>query len=116
MARGLWGKIESIREQPEHIRMRYVIGCLTVSMIFIFGIWMLSLGESFRSISKDVPEAIEKGKEIIPKDQVPSLNDLLEKATPLHPENQNDATGGNYFNEQFQKGTQNTGENTQPTL
>jgi hypothetical protein len=111
MARGLWEKIEWIREQPEHIRMRYVIGCLFVSMLFIFGIWLLSVGEGFRSISKEVPAVTEKGKEMLPKDQAPSLSDLLEKATPMRVDNQNKKTDTDYFNEQFQKGTQNT--NTQ---
>ncbi|MEI8096725.1 MAG: hypothetical protein WCG73_01310 [Candidatus Moraniibacteriota bacterium] len=104
MAKGLWEKIESIRQEPEHIRMRYVLGCLTVSMVFIVGIWMLSLGESFRNISKDIPGAVNKSKEMLPKEQVPSLNDLLEKAAPLRSEQDDTSKGKDYFNEQFQKG------------
>ena len=100
MARSLWEKIESIREQPEHIRMRYVVGCLVVSMLFIFGIWLLSVGESFQNISKGIPETASKGEALVPKDQVPSLNDLLEQATPLRVDNQNGQTNTNYFDEQ----------------
>lgn len=100
MARTLWEKIESIRKQPEHIRMRYVVGCLVVSMLFILGIWLLSVGESFRNISRGVPEATIPSRELVPNDQVPSLNDLLEQAKPLRVDNQNGQTDTNYFNEQ----------------
>jgi len=100
MARTLWEKIESIREQPEHIRMRYVVGCLVVSMFFILGIWLLSVGENFRNISREVPEAMTQGKELVPKDQVPSLGDLLEQKKPLRVDNQNGQTNTNYFDEQ----------------
>lgn len=103
MAKGLWEKIESIRQEPEHIRMRYVFGCLIVSMAFIVGIWLLSLGESFRNISKDVPGTVEKGKSMLPKEKAPSIDDLLQKTTPLHPDQGGASTGGDYFNEQFQK-------------
>jgi hypothetical protein len=108
MARGLWGKIEAIREQPEHIRMRYVIGCLAVSMFFIVGIWLLSLGESFQSIGSDVPAAAQRGKDLLPKDQ-PSLGDLIQSAKPLQADSQSGQTNADYFNEQFQKGTAETG-------
>ncbi len=103
MARTLWEKIESIREQPEHIRMRYVVGCLIVSMLFILGIWLLSVGEGFRNISKEASDATMQGGELMPKDQVPSLNDLLEQAKPLRVDNQNGQTDTNYFNEQEKK-------------
>ena len=112
MARSLWEKIDSIRQQPEHIRMRYVLGCLFVSMLFILGIWLLSVGESFRSISEETPSAALSGKALLPKDPVPSLSDLLEKATPLRVENQSAEGNTDYFDEQFQKGAHNTGEGT----
>lgn len=92
--------------------MRYVFGCLAVSMAFIVGIWLLSLGESFQNISKDVPGAVQTGKGMLPKEKAPSMDDLLQKVTPLQPDQGNAPTGGDYFNEQFQKGTQNTGGST----
>lgn len=46
-------KIEEIREKPEHIRMRYVWGCVIVSMLFIFLIWIFSVKENFSSINFD---------------------------------------------------------------
>ena len=110
MARGLWEKIEWIREQPEHIRKRYVLACLVVSMAFILGIWLLSLQAGFRSIGQDIPAAAEKGKELLPGGQVPSLGNLLEQAQPLRADGQDAKTGEQYFDEQFQTGTRDTGE------
>lgn len=39
---GLYEKIEEIRRQPEHIRMRYVWLMVTISMIFVLIIWIVS--------------------------------------------------------------------------
>ncbi|MDO8566385.1 MAG: hypothetical protein Q7S04_04385 [Candidatus Moranbacteria bacterium] len=117
MARGFWEKIEWVRRQPEHIRMRYVLGSLFVSMVFILGIWFLSLAESFQSIKQDTSAAAFKGKELLPKEGVPSLSGLLEQATPLRVDGQGEKTGKEYFNEQFPSNTQSTSEgiqNSQP--
>ena len=110
MARGLWGKIEWIREQPEHIRKRYALLCLAVSMVFILGVWLLSLKSSFRNIGQDIPAAAEKGRELLPDGQVPSLGNLLEQGKSLDAGGQGEKTGQEYFNEQFQTGAQDTGE------
>ena len=117
MARGIWEKIEWIREQPESIRMRYVLGCLLVSMTFILGIWLLSLKESFQNISRDVPAAAERGKELLPSGDVPSLGNLLEQSAPLRADGQSEKTGQQYFEEQFGTQTESTGSDTreQPT-
>ncbi|OGI14870.1 MAG: hypothetical protein A3E38_02275 [Candidatus Moranbacteria bacterium RIFCSPHIGHO2_12_FULL_54_9] len=109
MAKSLWEKIEWVREQPESIRMRYVLGCLLVSMAFILGIWLLSLKESFRSIGQDVPAAVDKSRELLPSGGTPSLNDLLEQAAPLRADGQKEKSGQDYFNEQFQGRTPDTG-------
>lgn len=100
MARGLWEKIEHIREQPEHIRMRYVLGCLFVSMTFILGIWLLSLKESFNSIRR-MMSLMPEGKELLPADGTTSLNDLLKGAVPMRIDDQAQQTGKEYFEEQF---------------
>ncbi|MFZ2299682.1 MAG: hypothetical protein WAW00_00935 [Candidatus Moraniibacteriota bacterium] len=104
MARGLWEKIEWIREQPEDIRKRYVIMCLVVSMLFVIGVWLLSLKSGFQSISQDIPAAAEKGKDLLPDGQVPSFGSLLEQSAPLRVDGQDTKTGEQYFNEQFQGG------------
>lgn len=44
-------KIEAIRREPEHVRMRYVFLSVAVSMIFVVLLWMFSVYEGFRSAS-----------------------------------------------------------------
>lgn len=41
-------KIEEIRQKPEHERIRYVWGMVSVSMIFIVFIWLFSFKSMFR--------------------------------------------------------------------
>lgn len=101
MALDLWEKVEHIRKQPEHVRMRYVFGCLAVSMTFILGIWVLSVRESFQGIAKEFPQAREKGKELLPKGGTQSLSELLKQATPLQVEGES-KTGQQFFEEQVQ--------------
>lgn len=45
-------KLEEIKKQPEHIRMRYVVGCVVVSMIFVFVVWLVSLKQNFEHIKE----------------------------------------------------------------
>lgn len=106
MAFGIWEKIEWIREQPERVRMRYVAGCLLVSMTFILGIWLFSLQANFKSISRDIPTGIEKGRELLPDGNVPSLSGLVEQAKPLEAQKRDEKTGQQYFEEQFGAGSQ----------
>jgi predicted PurR-regulated permease PerM len=40
-------KIKQINNQPEHIRMRYVWGCVAVSMFIIFIVWIFSIFSMF---------------------------------------------------------------------
>ena len=116
----IWEKIEWVRQQPEHIRMRYVFGCLIVSMSFVIGIWLLSLKESFGNISRDVSNTAEKSKEQLPDVKIPALDSLLEKNAPLGAntnKGEEEKTGQEYFEEQFrsQSSEQNTGQTPEPT-
>ena len=40
---GLMDKVEEIRKQPEHIRMRYVWFFVALSMFFVIILWIFSL-------------------------------------------------------------------------
>lgn len=40
---GLVEKIEAIKRQPEHVRLRYVWLSVFVSMVFIISLWIFSL-------------------------------------------------------------------------
>lgn len=102
MALRIWEKIEYVRRQPEHIRMRYLLGCLSVSMLFILVIWILTLHESFTAISKDAPNVIEQGKEALPEAPAQSLNDLMEQSESLRVEGSASGEEG-FFEEQLDK-------------
>ncbi len=44
-------KIEAIQGEPEAVRFRYLMICLSVSMLFIVGIWLITVKENFEAIS-----------------------------------------------------------------
>ncbi len=94
-------KIEEIRRQPESVRMRYVMMCVFFSMILIAGIWFLSVEASvFTVVKKDIPSILknEEGK----SNNVPSLNDLFEKAAPLRIDEKT-IDGEEFFSQQIQE-------------
>lgn len=68
-------KIEAIRKEPEHVRMRYVFLSVAVSMIFVILLWMFSVYEGFRS-AKTSPSIIPSGMNL-PK--APSLDDFSQE-------------------------------------
>lgn len=76
-------KIEEIRRKPEHIRHRYVLGAVAISMLLILIIWIFSIKESFKSMSSE-EENFSKLKESfdenINKENLPSLESLLEES------------------------------------
>lgn len=105
MTTSLWEKIEAVRGEPEHVRMRYVVGCVSVSMVFIIGIWLLSVSENVSTTVSDFPQAMEQGKNIT--GGAPSLNDLFEQSAPLRIEGKS-TEGGEFFDQQLNN-RENTG-------
>lgn len=76
-------KIKEINSQPENVRMRYVWGCVAVSMLVIFVVWIFSIVSMFsgrKNISEDnsgmanIQEQLNNIKE-----QAPSLKSLGEQ-------------------------------------
>lgn len=101
MIESLFEKIATIRKEPDHVRMRYVVLCVTVSMIFIVGIWLLSVQESVSTAARDLPEVVDKSKDLT--GGAPSLNNLFEQAAPLRIEDKN-ISGSEFFDQQVQGG------------
>lgn len=72
-------KIEEIRKQPDHVRERYVWGCVIASMTLILTIWFFSLVAMFK---KDNPQTGPDGIDNLTSQlksvgqQAPSLKDL----------------------------------------
>jgi hypothetical protein len=91
-------KIEAIRRQPELVRKRYVMICVSFSMVVIFGIWLLSVQDSVTTAVKDIPGALEKGKGLT--GGAPSLNDLFEQSAPLRVDNQG-VSGSEFFDREL---------------
>ena len=48
----LMDKIEEIRQEPEHEKIRYVWGMVALSMVFIIFIWVFSFKSMFRGSEK----------------------------------------------------------------
>lgn len=104
MASHLWNRIEYVRGQPEYIRKRYVIGCLVVSMLFVFGLWTLTLKENFSGVTADFPKAVLQGKELLPdRNEAPSIDSILHQAQAPVIDKNNETTGAQLFNDQWQK-------------
>lgn len=85
MFKALEKKILFIRQQPEEIRMRYLFVCLFVSMFFIIIIWLFSLQESAREITK-TKIILPPTEEI--KNEGKSLEALINSDQPLRVDSQ----------------------------
>ncbi len=68
----LFDKIEAIRKEPEHVRMRYVFLSVAVSMAFVVLLWIFSIYEGFQSAVTS-PSTLPPGIDI-PKS--PKLDDF----------------------------------------
>jgi hypothetical protein len=107
MAFDIWEKIEAIRHQPESVRMRYALACVGISMLLIIGLWLLSVREGFSDFSEGLSATIEKGKEINPQTDTPSLNDMFEQSKTLRVDSSG-KTGQQFFDEKLQQSQQGT--------
>lgn len=81
--RSVWDMIDEVREQPEEVRRRYMYGCVTLTMVFILGIWLLSVSESFRSVAIEAPELKEQASQVLPKPDTSSLTGMFEQGKTL---------------------------------
>lgn len=67
--------VERVKGKPEHIRERYVIGCVAASMFFVIIVWSLTVTEGFKkSVAKT--ETTTNGG-LLPKPSDFSLDDIL---------------------------------------
>lgn len=77
---GLYGKIEEIRNKPEHIRIRYVWFMVFISTLAIIFLWWFS----FKSKQMESNPALEsiRSSEIIPQinEQKDSLKNTAQEA------------------------------------
>lgn len=81
--RSVWDMIDEVREQPEAVRRRYMYGCVATTMVFVLGIWLLSVSESFRSVAVEAPELREQAAQVLPKPDTSTLSGLIEQGKTL---------------------------------
>ncbi|MFA9262400.1 MAG: hypothetical protein ACEQSB_03530 [Undibacterium sp.] len=67
--------IEQVKAKPDHIRHRYMIGCVTLSMFFVVIIWSLTITENFKK--SDTTDTAESVGNILPKSSDFSLDQIL---------------------------------------
>lgn len=72
-------KIDEIRQKPEHIRLRYVMAMVAISMIFIIAIWIFSLKDSFQAAKSDSPNIESQFQGAT--ESLPSIKDLMDKSS-----------------------------------
>jgi hypothetical protein len=101
------GKIEHIRTLPEHIRLRYMMGMVAVCMIFIIGIWILTIKQGFSNISPEVSNGKDQAGETISnlKDDLPptdSLRSLKENSDMLRL-NEKENNAEDFVNEELER-------------
>lgn len=93
-------KIAQVRLEPEHIRLRYVWGAVSISMLFILAIWIFSMGSLFQGKKDDlnqedssIPNITQQLQDL--KQQAPSIKDFQDQS--LASEGINGASGGTEF-------------------
>lgn len=97
--------IEAVQAKPEHVRIRYVVGCAAFAMLLVVGVWSLSVSESFRSISGAAEEAARESESLLPKASSFSLDALLSGEKSLE-ERKKEVSGEMFFQDALQSKTQ----------
>ncbi|PID52251.1 MAG: hypothetical protein CR972_03130 [Candidatus Moraniibacteriota bacterium] len=81
--------VQNVRQQPEHIRMRWVWISVIIGMIFVTFIWMMSLRISFFTIQadkqtqetlNDFQKQFSDVTETLPSENSVSIDELLKNS------------------------------------
>ena len=98
-------KIAQIQEAPEHIRLRYTLVAVSICMIFVVGLWLLSLRQTLMrgpsTGAKQNTEAVTKTIEE-QKQSKNSLTELLKRDQSVQVKN-NALTGEEFLQRELQK-------------
>ncbi len=110
----MWERLETIRQQPEFVRQRYLYGSVGAVMFFVLGLWLLSIQEGFRSItsSPDITTLKEQAMETLPQaPEAPSLSDMLENGKNIENTVASPSmTSENFFQQEMQMRESGSGE------
>lgn len=113
--RSVWDMIDDVREQPETVRRRYMYGCVAATMVFVIGIWLLSVSESFRSVAVEAPELQEQAAQVLPKPDTASLSGLLEQGKTLRVEDKG-AKADDFFETELRATSETAHEGEAPAV
>jgi hypothetical protein len=101
-----------IREEPEVIRMRYLIGSVVVAMLFVIGVWFLTIQQNFREPSsdaelrkQDVESLVTETKDAL-REETTSLQQLKDSNQSLGTGAAKNATGETFLESQLKAGDQ----------
>lgn len=104
-------KIEEIRLQPEHVRLQYALGAVLVCMIFVLGVWILTLREGFLGVSAEMEEqdgtvenSISTVRQTLPTD---SLRTLQEQSESIRLNTGNANNADQFIEGELQRSTNN---------
>ncbi len=78
-------KIEAIRRQPDHIRLRWVWGSVLLSMLLIFIIWIFSINLMLKNGKDELPENTDS----LVSDLKDQTNQIKEQAKSLKDSTEN---------------------------
>ena len=92
--------ITSVQEKPEHVRLRYVVGCAGVAMLLVVGVWSLSVSQGFRSLSNEAGTVTEGAQGLLPQASNFSLDSLLSGEKSLS-EIKKEVSGETFFQQQL---------------
>lgn len=94
--------IETVRMKPEHIRRRYVLACVAVSMSVVAVLWLFSVGETFRTLSQGAGDVATDVTTILPKPPGDySLNDVTSGKRNLGDGKSSRPDGNEFLQENF---------------
>ncbi len=71
-------KIEQMRKEPEHVRVRYVLVAVTISMTFVVVLWIFAIQDNVRKMI-DAENPLSKS-ELFPQSNQQTLQDILQSA------------------------------------
>ncbi len=92
--------IAHVQAKPDHVRMRYLVGSVTLSMLMVLGVWSLSVSEGVRALSQSAQETANEVQGILPKTSNFSLDSLLSGEKSLE-ERKKEVSGELFFQEQL---------------
>ncbi|NTW89406.1 MAG: hypothetical protein HGB37_00645 [Candidatus Moranbacteria bacterium] len=77
-------KIDEIRGEPEHVRVRYVWGSVLIVMVLLFSFWIMTLRSGLRAMAPADTKAIQQSipssiREI--ENQGQSITQMIESTT-----------------------------------